>query len=162
MTPSGVRLPGVSIIFSSVTATSLTRRPPPLIPGARIAVRRSQGCVHKRARARRVLHLGARDLHGRQVLGQRAFLEGLACRVGGVVGRGAAVHQRGRWSILQRLLGLDADLEPGERPGDPISPSGSLVNSLRKRATSPSSVLRYINEVTKKYRNNKESGTKAF
>src|SRR4029078_3387870 len=31
MTPSGVRLPALRIIFSSVTATSLTRSPPPLI-----------------------------------------------------------------------------------------------------------------------------------
>src|SRR5262249_53814780 len=31
MTPSGVRSRGVSTIFSSVAATSLTRRPPPLI-----------------------------------------------------------------------------------------------------------------------------------
>src|SRR5277367_242877 len=31
ITPSGVRFAGVSIIFSSDTATSLTRSPPPLI-----------------------------------------------------------------------------------------------------------------------------------
>ena len=81
------------------------------------------------------------DLDGRQILRQRALLERLARRLGRLLGRRAAVQQRGRLG-REHLLGL-VDLRAlPSAASRAISSIGRVVKSLRKRPTSASSVLR--------------------
>ncbi len=135
MTPSGVSCARVSTIFSSVTAASLTLQAAALDLAARFAVRADQagpdeGGEHADAR----LELGARDLDRRQRLRERAFLEGAARGLGGFVGGGAAVHQRGRLG-RQHLLGL-VDLLALERgqPADLVERQhGEQLEEARRR-----------------------------
>jgi hypothetical protein len=88
----------------------------------------------------RRLELGARNLDGRQALGERAFLEGLRAVSAALLARRAAVQQRGRLG-REHLLGL-VDLGALQRrePRDLVQ--RQVVNSFRKRPTSASSVLR--------------------
>ena len=106
MTPSGVRLDGVSTIFSSVTAASLTRRPPPLIWRRASPLDATRPALtNSRQHAERPLPARRRDFHRRQAFRDRALLEGLPRGFGGGVGCVAAVQQRGRLR-RQHLLGL--------------------------------------------------------
>src|SRR3981081_1666255 len=89
-----------------------------------------------------LFELGRRDLDGGQAGGERAFLEGLPRRRLGGLRRPPALGQSGGprgaarpcWAVLISWAAGAASLA--------ISGSGSSVKSLRKRTTSPSSLLR--------------------
>ena len=110
MTPSGVRVAGVNTIFSSVTVVSLTLSPPPLIWRRASPFDETRPARTNAASTPRLAHFRARDFDRRQVFRKRALLEGAPRRIGGGVGRGAAMHQRGRFGgqHLLRLVHLGA------------------------------------------------------
>jgi len=102
----------VSIIFSSVTASSFIRNPPFLIwrrasPFRSDQTRFDEGCEN----AEPAFELCPSDVHGRQRCRERAFLEGAACGLGGVVGSGApctsAVASVARTFLARDLLTLE-------------------------------------------------------
>ena len=113
ITPSGVRSLERSTARSSVTGRSLTRRPPPftcrrasLVEGTSLAYS-GPNAVSTPSPASSTARGTS---HGRQTLGERALLEGLARRLGRRCGGFAAVQERrrlGRQHLL-RLVDLGA------------------------------------------------------
>ena len=111
ITPSGVRSFGRQLHLLVGHGDVVDLQPAALDLTARLAGRGDKARLARRGEnAEALVEVGALDLDGRQRFRERAFLESAARGLGRLIGRRAAMHQRGRLGgeNLLRLVDLGA------------------------------------------------------